>query len=247
MIRLSIILIKSIFSKNILVSAFIFSCIILVLGIISSNINIVLPFKFSQDLTLTFESIILHILAIFSAYKFCENSKLSQFAIANGTGKGSYIASIFISIFIVCATIAFIFSIVNFILFKLIQNYLTLELSVQLLLFCLSSVLLGGIFITLAFFTKPFNAFFYSIILFFAGSASSGVFGILEDKNINELFTTIIFWTVPNFELFNLLGAITSGASFNIIYYCILDISYFIIYYIGLFLLSTFIFKKKSL
>ncbi|MEY4504398.1 MAG: hypothetical protein RL154_692 [Pseudomonadota bacterium] len=238
-------LLKSLQGKNIKLGFGFLLLLILLLGSVSTQINIALSYKFSQDLTLSLEAFILHAASILAAINLMANEKIRNYALACGVKRANFIMAIFAAIFCICAIISISFSVVNITVFAFLQNSIWLELTMQLWLFCLSATLFGCLFITLCFLFKSFGAFFYTIILFLAGSSSVVLYNLLQENSI--VGAKLIFWIVPNFELFNMLGTLTSGANFNFFTIGIWAFLYFILYISALLIVAILAFKNRAL
>ncbi len=235
--NLPLFFIKAVFGLKTKISLLLIFIVILLSALLTVQINISLPYKFSQDLTLMLESFVFHLIPFFTAFSLITNRHLQIFILSNGVSRNRLIVAFVLSICLAIFAIFCIFVVINFIVFSLIQNSMWMSLSIQLFLFALSSIFLALIFILLALNFGYFSALIYSIVIFTSGSSLQTIKSSIDLPPSFDF----LFYLYPNFEFFNMLGALTSGANFDFINIALWVIFYFILYSSIIF---VFIIKK---
>ena len=167
-----------------------------------SSMNIGEKGRFFSDILLSFETIILHISALLYAYELRQKEIRGHYLslLLRSGERSRYLLTLFLATLVINLTLIALFALLNgsaMLLFSLKQNLLY-----QLLMLYFSASLLSLLLIMISQKVSLINALFYTLILFFLGSALDEL--LLFSTHQDEMFQTmasLLYYGLPNFSM----------------------------------------------
>jgi hypothetical protein len=226
--------------------------IMLVLAYLSSDINIGATYKLFEDLLLSSQMFVLHVMALFYAFEFLQKERLNGLFIlplSTSLNRRSYLLAVFLAQLELIGVLGILFISIDIIALWLVEGTFVWIVIVQLFLYMLSAILLSFLVLTISQYVSIMNSMIYAVTLFIIGGGLDElyvyVFYMHPELELQTL-TTLLYYGFINFSLFDMQSIVVNRSVFEM-HKIVEPIIYFLILALIIFALGSLKFSKRVL
>ncbi|WP_200762664.1 hypothetical protein [Nitrosophilus alvini] len=225
--------------------------IVIALGI--SDIDIARKYKLLEDVLLTSQMFLIHIAALFYTFDFLQKEKalgLFVLPLSTGLSRQRYLFSVFLTLLLMIFTIFVSFFLIDAVLLWVLEGAFAYEVLWQLFLYTLSAVILSFSIVMFSNFVSLMNSVIYSVALFFVGNGLDEFYvyaHYIKKSPFLEKISEILYFTVPNFSLFDKQGIVVNRALIDAKEFFLYPTVYFVILSLLFFVIALLKYQKRVL
>ena len=226
--------------------------LMLVLAYLASDINIGKTYKLFEDLLLSSQMFVLHIMALFYSFEFLQKERLNGLFIlplSTSLSRSSYLMSVFLAQLELIGLLGALFIGIDFLALWLVEGSVAWLVILQIFLYILSAILLSFLILMLSQYVSIMNSMIYAVTLFIIGGGLDElyvyVFYLHPELGL-ETMTKVLYYGFINFSLFDIQSVVVNRSLFEL-NKIIEPLIYFIILTLIIFSLANMKFSKRVL
>lgn len=226
--------------------------LMLVLAFLASDINIGKTYKLFEDLLLSSQMFVLHIMAVFYSFEFLQKERLNGLFVlplSTSLNRNHYLLSVFLAQLELLTLLGVIFIGIDIAALFIVEGTVPGMVIIQVFLYLLSAVLLSFIILMFSQYVSIMNSVIYAITLFIIGGSLDELYVYvfyLHPELELQTVTQAIYYGLINFSLFDIQSMVVNRSVFELSK-VIEPIVYFFIITIILFAFAGFKFSKRVL
>lgn len=194
------------------------TAIIVVLSWTISDVDIGSSHKLFEDVLLTSQLFLIHFMAIFYAYEYGQKERLGGIFVlplSMGLSRSHYIFGVILGQWLMLLFFTVILLLIDSGALWLFEGSISFVVLWQVILNLFSAMLVVLLVLLFSQFVSVMNSVIYTLTLFFLGNGLDELYIYSHDIKPNEFMQTmysVLEYIIPNFSLFDKLGAIVNRA-----------------------------------
>ena len=226
--------------------------LMLILAFLASDIDIGKTYKLFEDLLLSSQMFVLHLMAIFYSFEFLQKERLNGLFIlplSTSLSRSAYLVSVFLSQLELIGLLGAIFIGLDILALWVVEGTVVWMVIFQIVLYILSAILLSFLIMMLSQYVSIMNSMIYAVTFLIIGGGLDElyvyVFYLHPELGL-ETITKLLYYGFINFSLFDIQSIVVNRSVFEI-NKLIEPIIYFFILTIIIFSLANMKFSKRVL
>lgn len=195
--------------------------LMLVLAFLASDINIGKSHKLFEDLLLSSQMFVLHIMAFFYSFEFLQKERLNGLFIlplSTSLSRCSYLFSVFLAQLELIGLLGMLFIGIDILALWLVEGSIAWMVVLQVALYILSAMLLSFLIIMLSQYVSIMNSMIYAVTLFIIGGGLDElyvyVFYMHPELGL-ETMTKVLYYGFINFSFFDIQSVVVNRSVFE--------------------------------